>query len=73
MGLLRELYKLYLNGRIRQSFETTDQFDGYSEKMKRYLRLGHSVELMTHPMYSVKGEILDSKRPYCEIMEALNV
>lgn len=73
VGLFRELYKRYLNGRIRQRFATTDHFDGYSEKIKNDLLFGHSVELMTHPMYSVKGEILDSKRPYTEIVEALNV
>ena len=72
VGLVKELYKRFLNARIRRMFETSDHFDGFTETMKSLLRGGCSVELMTHPMYGADGEIYDTKRPYREMMEALN-
>lgn len=73
VGPIKELYKCFLNKRIRARFETCNHFDGYNESMISVLEAGCSVELMTHPMYGADGRILDTKRTYNEIMEALNV
>ena len=71
-GFVKDVYKRFLNSRIRLRFETTDHFDGFNEAMKNALREWRTVELMTHPMYGESGSILDTRRPYGEIMEALN-
>lgn len=68
----KDLYKKFLNNRIRRHFKTTNHFDGYNLAMKTIVKSGDSIELMTHPMYGESGEILDVKRPYCEIMGEIN-
>ena len=72
VGLIKELYKWFLNARIRKMFETSDHFDGYNDAIRGVLWSRYSVELMTHPMYGTDGEILDTKRSYGEMMEALH-
>lgn len=72
VGLVKEIYKRYLNRRIRMSFATTAEFDGFNEKLVAAAKRGEDVELMVHPLYTGSGEIVDTKRPYNELMEALN-
>ena len=73
VGCMKKLYKQFLNKRICQRFVTTHHFDGFLIDIKKVLRKGYSVELMTHPMYGGDGEIFDTKRSYQEIMEMIHV
>lgn len=72
VGLVKELYKRYLNRRIRKHFMTTAEFDGFNANLVAAAERGEDVELMVHPLYSDSGVIVDTKRPYNELMEALN-
>lgn len=73
VGLMKELYKRFLNHRIAGRFNTTAHFDGFNHALVELVKPGGYVELMTHPMYGAEGEILDTKSPYKDLMEALNV
>lgn len=73
VGPITRFYKKLLNRRIACRFETTDHFDGFNPQLVTAVERGQKVELMTHPMYSSRGEILDMKRDYREIVEALHV
>ena len=73
VGFVKEMYKRYLNRRIRKHFMTTAEFDGFNANLVAAAKHGEDVELMVHPMYSALGEIVNTKRPYKELMEALNV
>ena len=72
VDFVKELYKRYLNRRIRKHFMTTAEFDGFNANLVAVAKRGQNVELMVHPMYTALGEIVDTKRPYKELMEALN-
>ena len=72
VGLVLALYKKIFNWQLRRNFLTRDEFDGFFKRCIHESKVGKNVEVMVHPMYSEEGIILDSNKPYSEMMDVFN-
>lgn len=64
-SVFNSLYKSYFNGRVKKGFLTTEHFGSYEDLkvQSNLIKENETVELMVHPMFSEKGECMDSDVP----------
>lgn len=74
-SIYNDIYKKFLNSSInRNGYGFADLFGSFEDLKEYYNHINKDIkiEIMTHPMYSESGELMDTETPMSELVDYIN-